>query len=268
MEGEQVEMIQAIGRAVDYIEKNILTDLTSEAIASQAHMSSFQFQRIFSILCGVTLGEYIRNRRLSLAAEEIKSTNAKIIDTALRYNYETHEGFSRAFIRFHGISPTAARSLGETKSFAPLTIDSIRKGIDVVQERITQRGYTVGHVGPVYLTPDMDKTAKWFEDVLGWYAGVETRDENGNAAYGCAMPFDGKLVHLGVTNFNGLFLLPGDTPQSQIAMMSVKGIDNLHRHVRKNNWDKITEVAMQPWGARSCRVTTIDGCVLQFFEGV
>jgi len=100
-----MDTIQGIIRAVDYIEKNIISDLTSESIASQAYMSSFQFQKIFAILCGVTLGEYIRNRRLTLAADEIISTDAKIIDIAFKYGYETHEGFSRAFNRFHNISP-------------------------------------------------------------------------------------------------------------------------------------------------------------------
>jgi len=138
--------------------------------------------------------------------------------------------------------------------------------MNTVQDKITQRGYTVGRVGSVYLTPDMDKTSQWFEDVLGWYAGVEVRDENGKATYGCAMPFDGKLVHLGVTNFNGIFLLPGETPQCHIAMMSVANIDNLYAHAKKSGWDDITEVTVQSWGARSCSITTIDGCTLSFFE--
>ena len=90
-----------------------------------------------------------------------------------------------------------------------------------MQEKIKQRGYTVGNVGTVYPTMDMDRTAKWFEDVLGWYAGVETKDDNGNPMYGCAMPFNGELVHLGVTDFNGFFLLPGETPHSLVALMEV-----------------------------------------------
>jgi len=127
-----MDTIQGIQRAVDYIEKNILGELTGEIIAGQVYMSNFQFQRIFSILCGVTLGEYIRNRRLTLAAEDIKSTGAKIIDIAFKYGYETHEGFSRAFIRFHEISPTEARSCGETKTFDPLTVKSILEGMNTM----------------------------------------------------------------------------------------------------------------------------------------
>jgi len=113
----------------------------------------------------------------------------------------------------------------------------------------------------------MDKTVKWFEDVLGWYAGVEFRHDDGKAGYGCAMPFDGKLVHLGVRDFDGFLLLPGETPQSMIAMMIVKGIDKLYEYVRKNGWDKITEVGETHWCKKVCQVTTIDGCIIQFFEG-
>jgi AraC family transcriptional regulator len=114
----------------------------------------------------------------------------------------------------------------------------------------------------------MDQTARWFEDVLGWYAGVEERDDDGKPAYGCAMPFNGELVHLGVTSFNGVFLLPGETPQCLISMMSVKGIENLYDHAKKCGWGKITDVTTRSWGARACDITTIDGCVLRFFEGV
>ena len=263
-----MEIVINIQRAIDYVEDNILNDLKFDDIASQAYMSSHHFQRLFSMICDLPLGDYIRNRRLSLAGTEIKTSKAKVIDIAFKYRYESPESFSRAFSRFHSISPMKARNHGEIKTFARITIKSILKGMNLMQERIKQRGYTVGNVGSVYLTSDMAQTAKWFEEVLGWYAGIEARDDNGNPTYGCAMPFSGELVHLGVTSFNGIFLLPGETPQSLISMMGVKGIDNLYNHVKKSGWTHITEVITEPWGARACNITTIDGCVLRFFEGV
>lgn len=261
-----METVINIQRAIDYIEDNILDELKFDVIASQAFMSSHHFQRLFSMICNIPLGDYIRNRRLSLAAAEIKISNTKIIDIAFKYGYETPESFSRAFSRFHNISPMMARNHGEIKTFPRITIKSILEGMNLMQEKITQRGYTVGNVGSVYLTSDMDKTAEWFEEVLGWYAGVEVRNDEGNPTYGCAMPFSGELVHLGVTTFNGIFLLPGETPKCLISMMSVKGIDNLYNHVKKSGWEKITEVKTQSWGARACDITTIDGCILRFFE--
>lgn len=87
--------IQGIQRAIDYVEENICEEIDYERVAKQAYSSSFHFQRIFSILCGFSLGDYIRMRRLSLAAEELSKGNAKIIDIALKYGYDTSESFKR-----------------------------------------------------------------------------------------------------------------------------------------------------------------------------
>ena len=95
--------IQGIQRAIDYVEANITEEIDFEEVAAKAYSSSFHFQRVFSILCGFSLGDYIRMRRLSLAGEELSKGNAKIIDIALKYGYDTPESFSRAFARFHGI---------------------------------------------------------------------------------------------------------------------------------------------------------------------
>ena len=96
--------IQGIQAAIDYVEANITEEIDFEEVAKQAYSSSFHFQRVFGILCGFSLGEYIRMRRLSLAGEELSKGNAKIIDIALKYGYDTPESFSRAFTRFHGIA--------------------------------------------------------------------------------------------------------------------------------------------------------------------
>lgn len=85
--------------ALDYIEANLTEALSVEAIAARARVSPFLFQRVFGALCGVTLGEYIRLRRLTLAGEELSCGNAKVIDVALRYGYESPESFARAFQR-------------------------------------------------------------------------------------------------------------------------------------------------------------------------
>ncbi len=73
-----MDMISCIQRAIDFIEDNLCDDLNSETIASHAFMSPFHFQRLFSIVCGITLGEYIRNRRLSFAGIDVESTDIKI----------------------------------------------------------------------------------------------------------------------------------------------------------------------------------------------
>jgi len=117
-----MELKDSIQKAIDYIEKNIADDLDTHKIATHVCMSYSHFQRIFLATCGVTVGEYIRKRKLALAGKDVITTNAKVIDIAGRYGYESPEGFSRAFSRFHNASPRLARNLGEVKSFAKISV--------------------------------------------------------------------------------------------------------------------------------------------------
>lgn len=121
--GLNVDWIKGMQRAIDYIEENLLIDLNYSEISKHAYVSEFHFQRVFSILCGYTVGEYIKSRRLSLAAEELSMSDVKIIDIAFKYGYETSESFSKAFARFHGVTPKKARESGaKLKSFCRLII--------------------------------------------------------------------------------------------------------------------------------------------------
>ena len=89
--------IQGIQRAIDYVEANITEELDFDDVARQAYSSPFHFQRVFSMLCGFSLGDYIRMRRLSLAGEELSRGNGKIIEIALTCGYAPAAGFSRSF---------------------------------------------------------------------------------------------------------------------------------------------------------------------------
>ena len=88
--------ITGIQRALDYVEAHLMESVDYEEAAKQAYSSSFHFQRVFSILCGFTLGDYIRMRRLTLAGSELASSAIRVIDAALKYGYDTPESFSRA----------------------------------------------------------------------------------------------------------------------------------------------------------------------------
>lgn len=131
--------IQGIQKAIDYVEANITEEIDYEDVAKQAFSSSFHFQRVFGILCGFSLGDYIRMRRLSLAGEEISKGNAKIIDIALKYGYDTPESFSRAFTRFHGITPSEAKHGGKAKIFTPLSVKLTLIGGSKMDYRIEKR---------------------------------------------------------------------------------------------------------------------------------
>jgi len=137
--------IESIDNAIRIIEENINKDITLEEIARQVCISSFYFQKGFAMLCGYSLGEYIRNRRLSTAGEELLSSNKKIIDIALEYGWESPDSFTKAFTRFHGVTPIAVRREGTMiKSFAPLRIKfSLEGGLIMDYKVVEKEGFTV-----------------------------------------------------------------------------------------------------------------------------
>ena len=134
-----MDWITGLQRALDYVEENITEQIDYEEAAKRAYSSSFHFQRVFSAICGFTLGDYIRFRRLSLAGSELASTDRKVIDVALKYGYDTPESFSRAFTRFHGISPSAAKHGANLKSFSRLSVKLILNGGTVMDYRIEKK---------------------------------------------------------------------------------------------------------------------------------
>lgn len=132
--------VKIIEDAVEYIEGNITGDLAVSRIAKEVNTSAFYFQKGFSMLCGYTVGEYVRMRRLSIAGEELFSTDEKVIDLAIKYGYDSPDSFTKAFTRFHGITPTDVRRGGAVlKSFAPLHIKLSLEGGCVMEYRIEEK---------------------------------------------------------------------------------------------------------------------------------
>lgn len=135
-----MEWIQTIENAINYIEENITENLTVGRIAKELNISAFYFQKGFSMLCGYTVGEYIRMRRMSLAGSEILSSDSRVIDLALKYGYDSPDSFTKAFTRFHGSTPTDVRKNGALlKAFAPLHIKLTLNGGVVMEYRIEKK---------------------------------------------------------------------------------------------------------------------------------
>lgn len=131
---------ESIQSVIQYIEDNLTEELEIEDIATKAYVSAFYFQKIFSCLCGFTVGEYIRNRRLTLAAQELSADSTKVIDVAMKYGYDSPDSFTRAFTKFHGISPSAAKEKGaELKAFAPLRIKLTLEGGTTMDYKIVEK---------------------------------------------------------------------------------------------------------------------------------
>ncbi len=132
--------IQSLSMAVNYIEKHLTDEICLDEIASQAYSSSSHFQLIFHVVMGITVGEYIRNRRLSLAAQDLLQPDSRIIDVAMLYQYDTQESFSKAFTRFHGIPPSKVQR-GQVKLFQPLTINVTIQGGFAMSRKLIDEFY-------------------------------------------------------------------------------------------------------------------------------
>ncbi len=133
--------VESIQKAIDYIEQQLLdTNLSIEEIAKACNSSAFHFQRTFSILTDITIGDYIRRRRLTLAAQDLINTNNKIIDIAYTYGYETPESFAKAFRKQHKLSPMEARKkLGPLQSYNRLVIKIKLEGAIPMNYKIIEK---------------------------------------------------------------------------------------------------------------------------------
>ena len=137
--------MQTIACAIDYMEDHIAEQVTCEEIASHCYLSSFHFQRAFHLLTGLTIAEYLRNRRLSLAGEALASGRCRVIDAALDYGYDSPESFTKAFTRFHGVTPAAAKKEGAMlKSFPRLVIKlTMEGGTQMDYQIVSKEAFTV-----------------------------------------------------------------------------------------------------------------------------
>jgi len=115
--------IEYLNHAIDYIEENITQTLEVEEIAKRALLSKYYFQRVFHAVTGVTVTDYIRNRKLTLAAEELVTTDKSVTEIAMDYGYESTDAFTKAFRRLHGVTPSLMRR-GEVqlKSFPRMSL--------------------------------------------------------------------------------------------------------------------------------------------------
>ncbi|NLD19872.1 MAG: AraC family transcriptional regulator [Clostridiales bacterium] len=135
-----MEWMESISQSIEYIEKNITKDVSVEDVARHINVSTFYFQKGFGMLCGLTVAEYIRNRRLALAGSELAAGGKKVIDVAMKYGYDSPDSFAKAFYRFHGFTPSMVQK-GDVmlKSFAPLKIKVSLEGGYLMDYKITKK---------------------------------------------------------------------------------------------------------------------------------
>ncbi len=182
--------IEGIQQSIDYIEQNLAETLDIEEIAGIAALSPFYYQRIFGALCGMTVGEYIRARRMTLAAQELTGSDAKVIDVAVKYGYDSPDSFTKAFVRFHGIAPSKAKEPGAPlRAMAPLHIRISLEGGSMMDYRIVEKApFTiVGVKRPFNSDTSYQEIPKFWDE---WLALGEKRPVMGT--FGVCIDMDGK----------------------------------------------------------------------------
>jgi AraC family transcriptional regulator len=135
-----MEWIERLNKAINYIEEHLTRDVDYAEAARAACCSTYHFQRMFAYMAGIPLSEYIRRRRMSLAAVDLQSGDEKIIDIALKYGYTSPTAFNRAFQSVQGISPSAARKEGAAlKTYPPISFKITVKGVEEMNYRVVEK---------------------------------------------------------------------------------------------------------------------------------
>jgi len=163
-------LLQQLNDAVEYIERNI----TDNNMLAKAHTvtryASYHFARIFGYLADIPLAEYIRRRRMTLAAQTLQGGAAKVLDTAIQYGYDSTDSFSRAFYKQHGILPSQARKPGAVfVSYPKLSFQISIKGAMEMNYRMEEKN-AFRIIGARYDAPaDLDEN---FEAVPAIWAAA------------------------------------------------------------------------------------------------
>ncbi|MDM5221355.1 AraC family transcriptional regulator [Peribacillus sp. NJ11] len=135
-----MDLLKNMNGAIKFIEDNLTNEIDFKEVARLAYCSEYHFKRMFSFLAGISLSEYIRRRRLTLAAFELKDNTIKVIDIAIKYGYSSPDSFTRAFQHLHGITPSEARSNGHSlKAFPPMSFQLSIKGGSEMNYRIEEK---------------------------------------------------------------------------------------------------------------------------------
>jgi len=134
-----MELVESLNFALQYIERHLLDETDSAKAARHVGLSRFYLERTFAALTGLSVSEYIRARRLTLAAQELITGEQKVIDLALKYGYDTPESFTKAFSRFHGVTPTVARRMSTLlRCQNPLAISIKMEGVNIMNYKMEQ----------------------------------------------------------------------------------------------------------------------------------
>ncbi|MGX7227680.1 helix-turn-helix transcriptional regulator [Enterococcus malodoratus] len=135
-----MDNLENMKRAIDYIEENLVGEIEYPKIAQIALCSQYHFKRMFVFLIGIPLSEYIRRRRLTMAALDLQNTDDKVIDIAVKYGYSSADAFSRAFQGMHAVTPSQARKKDVRLKVQPRVSFALSlKGVIEMNYRIVEK---------------------------------------------------------------------------------------------------------------------------------
>ncbi|QKS73044.1 AraC family transcriptional regulator [Paenalkalicoccus suaedae] len=183
-----MDMLKGMNDALAYIEQNLSNHIELKEVAKIGMFSEYHFTRMFSLLSGITISEYIRRRRLTVAALELKNPHVKVIDVAVKYGYQSPDAFSRAFQSYHGVTPTVARETEQSlKAYPRMSFQlSIEGGIEMNYRIVEKEAFQV--IGVNYevkmngdeLTPSYEKMLTDIsEETMNELASLSTQAPHG-----------------------------------------------------------------------------------------
>ncbi|MCL2828854.1 MAG: AraC family transcriptional regulator [Oscillospiraceae bacterium] len=174
-----MDWIERLNQAIAYMEAHMTEEIDYMQVAKIAHCSSYHFQRMFAYIADVSLSEYIRRRKMSLAAVDLQSGDKKIIDVALKYGYSSPTAFNRTFQGIHGIAPSRAKENGVLlKSYPTISFKLIAKGVEEMEFRIEKKD-TIRVLGvSTPLSSDVEKAYEEAETL--WLKVLFEMDANGD----------------------------------------------------------------------------------------
>ena len=190
-----MDLLIQLNQAMDYIEKNICEDISLDDVSGNTLYSPYHFGRLFCYIADMPLSEYIRKRKLTRAAMELQSGADRVIDIAVKYGYESAESFTRAFVKQHGVTPTAARQNGTVlKIFSPLTFHIKVEGATDMSWKIEQKeAFEVLGIEKVFAN-ETESTSAFWEGTRVDGSRVrlfkQEEDRNQEAVYGIINHFD------------------------------------------------------------------------------
>lgn len=136
-----MDQLSSMNNAMLYIEEHLTEDIDYSEVSRIAYCSEYHFRRMFSFLSGISLSEYVRRRRLTLAALDLRDSGVRIIDAAVKYGYSSADSFSRAFQSLHGILPSEVRNENtQLKAYPRMTFQLSIKGGAEMNYRIVEKG--------------------------------------------------------------------------------------------------------------------------------